>query len=263
MNEFNSKDILKIIILTVFFTAALQVSHGEWFPPETNPVLCDESLNEGCSTPINTGSGENNEPQIKAGSLILGSGSGGSVSLYVKGGRMGVGVGSAGATQALDVAGRIKGSIGLCMGGVCKESWPSGTQTVTLTIPSGSVVAFDMPLGNCPGGWSPLALNAADGKMIVGSNPGTPNNFGQTGGTFSKSQGSNEVAPHSHYLTNISNYVHNFGQSGSSNCCSQGNNMITVGNFSDPTWTTTGGDGGGAPMNITNPYKTLKYCKKN
>lgn len=119
-------------------------------------------------------------------------------------------------------------------------------------IPTGAVMAFDIPGGTCPAGWSQYA--AADGRVIIGTTPvgGAINyNLGDSGGTAMLTLNT----------TNMPSHNHLFGQTASQGVTAGG---VTI-DYVKPAPQTliTSSTGDGQPFDNRQPWRALLYCKKD
>jgi len=127
------------------------------------------------------------------------------------------------------------------------------------TVPSGAIVAFDLPKG-CPAGWEDFDL--ASGRVIIGvgkSDGLSSRQYRQTGGEEKVTLSKSEMPVHNHKFTG-NGYPYGAQSGGdyhSTIALGKGNiqsNYVPAGSIDDA--------GGGAPHQNMQPFVALHYCKK-
>jgi hypothetical protein len=116
----------KIVILALLLTVGIGAIHANWAAPQDLPPIC-QSGDAGCDGPLNP----TNTAQSKLGALLVGTASDASqAALRVPLGQLLVGQMAANSSYKINTDGYINGGSasagGLCIRGVCKDTWPTG-----------------------------------------------------------------------------------------------------------------------------------------
>ena len=130
MKIINKQEILqsgKVIVLALMLTVGIGALRADWSAPSSLPPACT-SGSPGCDAPINVSSAS----QTKIGGLVIGTGAP-EVALRASAGSIIAGTVAHDPNYKINTEGYINGGSatagGLCIRGVCKDTWPSGGGT--------------------------------------------------------------------------------------------------------------------------------------
>jgi hypothetical protein len=136
------------------------------------------------------------------------------------------------------------------------------------TVPSGAVMAFDLP-GGCPIGWS--TFRSATGRTIIGvgkdydvgldkdasGQPLVPRRYGDHGGEARHTLSIDEIPSHTHQIPADENddYVRQNQ--------ARFHGTVSIGDDKNGPIHNTKAAGGGKPHDIMPPFIALYYCRKD